>query len=87
MIRSVQKNKFHLQFFRFNQFPGPFVSISCQIEWEIAKHLLAQMEQQPKSLLGFFVQISAILLHASKLNRVPIGKQPKMHIQHVKDVC
>ncbi len=72
-------------FSRFNQFPGPFVSMSHQIEWEIAKHLLAQMEQQPISLLRFFVQISAFLLHASKLNGV--GKQPKMHIQHIKDVC
>jgi hypothetical protein len=45
--RSIQKNAPFtiLIFFRFNQFLGPFVSIDRHIEWEIAKHLLAQMER------------------------------------------
>jgi hypothetical protein len=72
-------------FSRFNQFPGPTVSNGRYIELETCK-TLACTNRSPDPFrdfpFGFSVQISALLLHASKPNGfLPLNdKQPRYRL-------
>ncbi len=78
----MQLGKSYLQvlftiFTRFNQFPDLSVSIGRHIEWEIAKHLLAQMER----LIPFGIFRSAFCIFYMLANEMGLplnGKKPKI---------